>query len=60
MSVHDFPALAGLVSILPHEGWKAERRDHFMRVFEAVLDYSIPVLEAKEPAEERQAEAAAS
>lgn len=47
------PAIAGLLESLPspNDGWSASDRAKFLKTFETVLDFSIPVTkEKKEPA----------
>lgn len=51
------PAISGLLGALPGngKGWTQEDRDKFMRTFESVLDFSIPIraqADEAEPAEE--------
>jgi hypothetical protein len=43
------PELAGLMARLPQNGWTKATRDRFVKTFESVLDYVIPIV-AKEPA----------
>lgn len=45
------PELAGLMARLPQNGWTQETRDKFMKTFESVLDYVIPIV-AKDPNQE--------
>lgn len=47
------PALAGLLAQLPspETGWTAEDREHFVKVFESVLDFSIPIRSGTDIAE---------
>jgi hypothetical protein len=48
------PAIAGLMESLPEQsdGWTAAERAKFLKTFESVLDFSIPIMkEKKEPAE---------
>jgi hypothetical protein len=48
------PAIAGLMESLPSPdaGWTAAERAKFLKTFESVLDFSIPIMkEKKEPAE---------
>lgn len=47
------PELAGLMARLPQNGWTKETRDRFLKTFESVLDYVIPVVE-KEPEQEEE------
>lgn len=42
------PELAGLMARLPQNGWTKATRDKFVKTFESVLDYVIPIV-AKEP-----------
>ena len=42
------PELAGLMARLPQHGWTKATRDKFIKTFESVLDYVIPIV-AKEP-----------
>jgi hypothetical protein len=42
------PELAGLMARLPQNGWTKATRDKFLKTFESVLDYVIPIV-AKEP-----------
>lgn len=44
------PELAGLMARLPQNGWTKASRDKFIKTFESVLDYVIPIV-AKEPEE---------
>jgi len=44
------PELAGLMARLPQGGWTKANRDKFVKTFESVLDYVIPIV-AKEPAQ---------
>ena len=48
------PELAGLMARLPQNGWTQSTRDKFMKTFESVLDYVIPIVEkdAAQDAEE--------
>lgn len=46
LSTNRFPAITGLLESLPQSGWTKETRDKFIRTFEAVLDFSIPIKEA--------------
>lgn len=47
------PAIAGLIASLPTgRGWTQAKRDQFMRTFEAVLDFSIPIITAAEAQED--------
>lgn len=48
------PELAGLMARLPQNGWTQAKRDEFVNMFKAVLDYVIPIVtKAPEaPAEE--------
>jgi hypothetical protein len=43
------PAIAGLMESLPDpsEGWTASEREKFLKTFESVLDFSIPVTKEK-------------
>jgi hypothetical protein len=45
MSKHS--ALDGLIAEVPfaHEGWTRERRAEFLKAFELVLDYCVPINE---------------
>ena len=45
------PELAGLMARLPQHGWTKATRDKFVKTFETVLDYVIPIV-AKEPKNE--------
>jgi hypothetical protein len=47
------PELAGLMARLPQNGWTKSTRDKFLKTFESVLDYVIPVV-AKEPAQDAE------
>jgi hypothetical protein len=47
------PELAGLMARLPQNGWTQPTRDRFLKTFESVLDYVIPVVE-KQPEENTQ------
>lgn len=38
------PELAGLMARLPQNGWTKPTRDKFLKTFESVLDYVIPVV----------------
>jgi hypothetical protein len=49
------PELAGLMARLPQNGWTKPTRDKFLKTFESVLDYVIPVVE-KEPAQDAEDE----
>ena len=49
------PELAGLMARLPQNGWTKPTRDKFLKTFESVLDYVIPVVE-KEPAQDAEEE----
>lgn len=44
------PALAGVLSELPRQGagWTRERRDGFMKTFQAVVEFTIPVVSAED------------
>lgn len=43
------PGLVGLIQQIPRDGgWTKRRRDEFLRAFEAVLDFSVPVNEERE------------
>jgi hypothetical protein len=55
MSKHS--ALDGLIAEVPfaHEGWTSERRAEFLKAFELVLDYCVPINEPTR-ARERDAE----
>lgn len=46
------PALAGLMESLPREGWTQKSRDQFVKSFEAVLDFSIPIRDDHETKED--------
>lgn len=39
------PELAGLMARLPQNGWTQPTRDRFVKTFESVLDYVIPIVE---------------
>lgn len=45
------PELAGLMARLPQNGWTQASRDKFVKTFESVLDYVIPIV-TKEPEQE--------
>jgi hypothetical protein len=49
------PELAGLMARLPQNGWTKSTRDKFVKTFESVLDYVIPIVakEQKQDAEEK-------
>jgi hypothetical protein len=55
MSKH--AALDGLIAEVPfaHEGWTSARRAEFLKAFELVLDYCVPINEPT-VARERDAE----
>jgi hypothetical protein len=55
MSKH--AALDGLITEVPfaHEGWTSERRAEFLKAFELVLDYCVPINEPT-TARERESE----
>jgi hypothetical protein len=38
------PAIAGLIASLPSEGWTKAERDKFLKTFESVLDFAVPVI----------------
>jgi hypothetical protein len=38
------PAIGGLLASLPAEGWTKAERDKFVKTFESVLDFAIPVV----------------
>lgn len=42
------PELAGLMARLPLNGWTQETRNKFMKTFESVLDYVIPIITAEQ------------
>lgn len=42
------PELSGLMARLPENGWTQSTRDKFVKTFESVLDYVIPIV-GKEP-----------
>jgi hypothetical protein len=44
------PALGGLLAQLPEgsQGWTQHRRDAFLRTFQAVLDFCVPIVEESE------------
>jgi hypothetical protein len=46
------PELAGLMARLPQSGWTKPTRDKFLKTFESVLDYVIPVLTNEPPVDE--------
>lgn len=48
------PELAGLMSRLPQHGWTQDARDKFLRTFESVLDYVIPIVEASAQQDEEE------
>lgn len=54
------PALAGLLADLPQDGngWTKAKRDRFVGAFQAMLDYSIPIVE-KEPVQDSEEDEAA-
>ena len=41
----------GLLEHLPANGWTREERDKFVAVFEAVLDFCVPIIESPPPPE---------
>jgi hypothetical protein len=41
------PPIAGLLESLPSDGWTAADRAKFLKTFESVLDFSIPVVKEK-------------
>jgi hypothetical protein len=47
------PELAGLMARLPQNGWTKATRDKFVKTFESVLDYVIPIV-AREPQQDEE------
>jgi len=47
------PELAGLMARLPQSGWTKATRDKFVKTFESVLDYVIPIV-AKEQKQDNE------
>jgi hypothetical protein len=45
------PELSGLMARLPQHGWTQPTRDKFLKTFESVLDYVIPIVD-EEPAKD--------
>jgi hypothetical protein len=39
------PALGGLLESLPLQGWTQEKREKFLRTFESVIDFVIPIID---------------
>lgn len=50
------PALGGLLAQLPEasRGWTRDRRDAFVKTFEAVLDFCVPVVQRSEEEESEE------
>ncbi len=46
------PELAGLMARLPQNGWTKSTRDKFLKTFESVLDYVIPIVAKEQTSEE--------
>jgi hypothetical protein len=47
------PAIAGLMEGLPEEGWTVADRTKFLKTFESVLDFSIPIVKEKKDTAEK-------
>ncbi len=47
------PAIAGLMEGLPEDGWTAADRAKFLKTFESVLDYAIPIVKEKKDTAEK-------